>query len=156
MRIISSFVIFDSSGRLITLVYSSPIYSAPSNCAYNSHIIKHESFFAYYMRILNSCVVQQLSRCQPWVSAIPAACLLCSTAVQRDIRAAWCFCSSELSCRSVECVLLNSFNAQILQLWTQAYSHEGEISPKLRCTQKIFLKTYNKNKITRPKWICPS
>jgi len=32
----------------------------------------------------------------------------------------WCFCSCELPCRSVECVLLHCFNAQpyIFALWT--------------------------------------
>jgi len=64
------------------------------------------------MRILNCCVVYQVSKCLSWVSAIPAAYLLCSTAVRRDIRAAWCFCSFELPYRRVECVLLHCFNAQ--------------------------------------------
>jgi len=45
------------------------------------------------MRILKPCVVLQVSNYQPWVSAIPAAYLLCSTAIRRDIRAAWYFCS---------------------------------------------------------------
>jgi len=46
------------------------------------------------------------------VSAIPAAYLLCLTAIRRDIRAAWCFCICELHWRSLECVLLHCFNAQ--------------------------------------------
>ena len=41
--------------------------------------------------------------CKFCESAIPAAYLLCSTAIRRDIRAAWCFCSCELPCRRVEC-----------------------------------------------------
>jgi len=51
------------------------------------------NFIAYFMRILNSCVVQQVSNCQPWVSAIPTAFLLCLTVIWRDIRANLCFCS---------------------------------------------------------------
>ena len=78
----------------------------PSSCTCNSHIIKNKSFLAYFMRILNSCVVQQLSNCQAWASAIPAAYLLCSTDIRRDTRAAWCSCSCELLCCNVECVLL--------------------------------------------------
>jgi len=50
------------------------------------------------MRILNSCVVYQVSNCQPWVSDIPAAHLLCSIAMRRDISAALYFCSYELLC----------------------------------------------------------
>ena len=38
----------------------------PSSCTCNSHIIKNKSFLAYFMRILNSCVVQQVSNCQAW------------------------------------------------------------------------------------------
>jgi len=58
------------------------------------------------MRILNSYVVQQISNCQPWVSAIPAAFLLCSTANRRDTRADGYFCTYELFCCSVECCFL--------------------------------------------------
>ena len=47
------------------------------------------------------------------VSAIPTAYLLCSTAIQRDIRAAWCFCICKLPCRNVECVLLHCFDEQL-------------------------------------------
>ena len=56
-------------------------------------------------------LVQQVLNCQPWVSAISAAYLLCSTAVRRDIRTA-IFLICELHHRSVECVLLHSLNAQ--------------------------------------------
>ena len=45
------------------------------------------------------------------MSAIPAAYLLCSTAIRRDIRAALYFCSCDLRWRSTECVLLSCFNA---------------------------------------------
>ena len=38
--------------------------------------------------------------CKPWCVAY----LLCSTAIRRDIRAAWYFCSCELPCCSDECV----------------------------------------------------
>jgi len=64
------------------------------------------------MRIVYSYVVQQVSYCQPWLSAIPAAYLLCSTAIRWDFRAAWFICSCELPCRSLECVLIHCFNAQ--------------------------------------------
>jgi len=46
------------------------------------------------MHILNACVVYQVSKCELWVSAIPVTYLLRSIAIRRDIRAAWCFCSS--------------------------------------------------------------
>jgi len=35
--------------------------------------MKKESFLAYFVRIPNSCVVQQVLNCQSWVSAIAAA-----------------------------------------------------------------------------------
>jgi len=38
--------------------------------------------------------------------------LLCSTAIRWDLRAAWCFCSCELPCRSVECAFLHCFRGQ--------------------------------------------
>ena len=50
------------------------------------------------------------------VSAIPAAYLLCSTAVRQDIRAVWCFRSCELPCRSVDCVPL--FLMRSLYFWS--------------------------------------
>ena len=50
--------------------------------------------------------------CKPWVSATPAAYLLCSTAIQREVRATSCFCSCKLAFHSVESVLLLCFNAQ--------------------------------------------
>jgi len=43
---------------------------------------------AYFMRILNSCAVYQVSNCQTWVCSIPVAYILCSAAIRRDIRAA--------------------------------------------------------------------
>jgi len=46
------------------------------------------------------------------VLAIPAAYLLCSTAIRRGIRATWCFCSCKLTCRNVDYVLPHCFNAQ--------------------------------------------
>jgi len=58
----------------------------------------------------NSCVVQQVSNCHSCVSAIPAAYLLCSTAIRRDISATLYFCSCELRWRGTECVLLPCFN----------------------------------------------
>jgi len=101
-----------SSGELIITTHASPYpFCPPSSYTYNSHIIKNETFLAYFMSILNSCVVQQVSNCQPWVPAIPAAYFLCSIAIRRDIRVAWCFCSCELRWRSTECVLLHCFNA---------------------------------------------
>jgi len=66
------------------------------------------------------------------VSTIPAAYLLCSTAIRRDIPAAWCFCSCELPCRSVGCVLLHLFNAQP---YTVEFTYNGSapktVVPKL-------------------------
>jgi len=101
--------IFNLGPRAVNMLraprYLNPALS-PSSFTYNSHIIKNKSFLAYFMRILNSCVDQQVSNCQPSVSAIPAAYLPCSTAIRRDIRAAWYFRSCELLCRDVECVFL--------------------------------------------------
>ena len=47
----------------------------PAVVKYNSHIIKYENFLAYFMRILNSCVVSKF-RTKPSVFAIAAAYLL--------------------------------------------------------------------------------
>jgi len=72
------------------------------------------------MLILNCCVVQQVWNCQICVSAIPAAYLLCSTAIRREIRAAWFF--AIMNCPFValsvfySSVLMRSFTC--LQLWT--------------------------------------
>jgi len=118
--------IFNLGPRAVNMLraprYLNPALS-PSSFTYNSHIIKNKSFLAYFMRILNSCVDQQVSNCQPSVSAIPAAYLPCSTAIRRDIRAAWYFRSCELLCRDVECVFLITPLFQcaaytvFLQLW---------------------------------------
>ena len=59
------------------------------------------------MRILNSCIVASLKLSILGVLH-SAAYLPYSTA----IHAAWCFCSCELPCCNVECVLLYCFNAQ--------------------------------------------
>jgi len=48
------------------------------------------------MHILNSCVVYQVSNCQPWMLTILAAHLFCLIAVWWNIHAAWCLCSCEL------------------------------------------------------------
>jgi len=65
------------------------------------------------MRILNSCVVHKFETVNPgYLSTIPAAYLLCSTAIQQDIHVGWCFCSCELPFSGVECVVLHCFNAQ--------------------------------------------
>jgi len=63
MYIISSFVIGSSGGLMIT-THTTPLFSPPSKPAsvlhstvYNRHKIKNESFLAYFIRILNSCVV---------------------------------------------------------------------------------------------------
>ena len=59
------------------------------------------------MRILDSCVVQQISNCQPSVSAIPAAYFLCLISITQDIRAAlYCIC------RIIDCVLRHCLNAK--------------------------------------------
>jgi len=68
------------------------------SCVLNAH-------FQFLCRL-----VQHVSNCQPEVSAIPTA-HLCSTAIRRDIRAAF-FLICELLHRSIECILLHSLNAQ--------------------------------------------
>ena len=98
------------SGRLIITAHTMPyLFCPPSSCIYNSHIINNGSFLAYFMLILNSCVVYQVSNCQSWVCVMPAVYLLCSTTIRRGIRAAWYFCSCELRWRSTEFVLLPGF-----------------------------------------------
>ena len=49
------------------------LFCTCSSCKYNSHIIKKRVF----LRTLYAFSIQ-VSNCQPWVSAIPAAYLLCS------------------------------------------------------------------------------
>jgi len=47
-----------SSGGLIIIAHTSPyLFFLLSNCTYNSHIIRHENFLAYFMCILNCCVI---------------------------------------------------------------------------------------------------
>jgi len=95
MYIISRFVI-GSSGGLIIMAHTSPyLFRPPSSFKYNSHTLKSGSVLAYFMRILNSCVVYKFQTVKLWVSAIPAIYFLYSTAIWRDIRAAWYFCSCE-------------------------------------------------------------
>ena len=57
MCIISSLVIGSLGGLIITAQASPYLFCPPGRCTYNSHIIKDESFLAYFMCILNSCVV---------------------------------------------------------------------------------------------------
>jgi len=48
----------DSSGGLITTAHTSPYLFCPSSsCTYNSPTIKNENVHAYFIRILNFCVV---------------------------------------------------------------------------------------------------
>jgi len=53
------------------MAHASPYLSFPlCNCTYNSHIKKYEHFLAYFMRILNSCVIYEFQTvnpgCPPW------------------------------------------------------------------------------------------
>ena len=82
---------------------------------YVSVIMRPSGYFISPLLVLGAIWVWDHC-CEPWVSAIPAACLLCSTAIRRDIRAIACFCSCKLAFHSVECVLLLCFNAQ-LWIW---------------------------------------
>ena len=60
MCIISSFVINWRFRRIDQNGSHKPVYALPpSSCIYNSHIIEKRQFFAYFMHILNSCVVWQ-------------------------------------------------------------------------------------------------
>jgi len=84
-----SFVINCQFSRIDhNLLTQARICSAPTVVVHNNHVTKNESFLACFMRILNSCVPCQVSNYQPWLPAIPAAYLLCSTVIRRDIRAA--------------------------------------------------------------------
>jgi len=79
--------------------------------------MKNESFLAYFMRILNSCVISKIQAVNPGCPTQPYA--FWSIAIQRDIRAALYFCSCEPRWRSTEfyspvlkrCLIY-------LQLWT--------------------------------------
>jgi len=47
-----------SSDGLIIMTHTNPyLLCPPSSFTYNSHIIKNETFLAYFTCILNSCVV---------------------------------------------------------------------------------------------------
>ena len=103
------FLVTFMGGLIITVHTKASLFPPPSSCTYNSHINRNGSFLAHFMCTFNSCVVQKVSNCQPWVSVIPPAYLHRSTAIRRDIRH---FLICELPHRSVECVLLHSLNAQ--------------------------------------------
>jgi len=83
---------------------------SPRNCTYNSHVIRNENLFAYFMRILNSRAVYKFQTVKPECPPSQRH-TFWSTANRRDIRAALRFCSCELRQRSTECVLLLCFNA---------------------------------------------
>ena len=55
-----------SSSGLIPTAHTNPyLFFSLGNCTCNSHIIKYESFLAYFMRILNSCVVYKFQTVKP-------------------------------------------------------------------------------------------
>jgi len=91
MFIISSFVINWQFRRIDHNGSHKPVsVLSLSDRTYNSHIIKNESFLAYFMRILNSCVVQQVQtfnpRCPPSQSHTFSAQLLFNeTFAQSDV-----------------------------------------------------------------------
>ena len=106
---VSSFI--GSSGGLIIMAHTSPyLFFLLSNCTYNSHILKNENFLAYFMRILNLCVVYEFQTVNPGCP-LSQPHTFWSTAIRRDIRAALYFCSCGLCWRRTECVLLLCFNA---------------------------------------------
>jgi len=113
MSIIWVSSLIGSPSRLGISAQTSPyLFCYPSGFIFNSHKIKTESFLAYFMRILNSCVVMQVFKLSTLMSAISVAHLLCSIApIWQDIRTPWWFCSCKLPCCSAECVLLSCFNA---------------------------------------------
>jgi len=85
---------------------------------------KNESFLAYFMHIINSCVVKQDSILQTGVCARRSSRtpMLDCARIQRDMSAAW-FCSCKLLWCSDECVLIPCFILTgslmiFLQLWT--------------------------------------
>ena len=66
MCIISSFVISWQFKRIVHNGSKKPyLFCPPGSCRYNSHMMKNERFLANFMRILNSCVIQQVPKCQP-------------------------------------------------------------------------------------------
>jgi len=100
-----------STGGLIIIAHTSPyLFFLISNCTYNSHIIRQENFLAYFMCILNSCVIYKFETVNPGCPPSQQN-TFCSTTIRWDIRAALYFCSCELPWRSTECVLLPCFNA---------------------------------------------
>ena len=108
-----------SSGGLIISAHTSPYLFFPlSNCTFNSHIIRNENFLAYFVRILNSCVVYKFQTVNPGCPTSPPH-TFWSTAIRHDIRAALNFCSCESGWRSTECVLLHVLTRCriFLQLW---------------------------------------
>jgi len=65
MYSISRFVT-GSSGGLIIMIHTSPyLFCPPSSFRYNSHTLKSVSVLAYFMRILNSCVVYKFQTVKP-------------------------------------------------------------------------------------------
>jgi len=127
-----------SSGLIITAHTSGYLFCPPvvvHSLYANSHIIKNENFLAYFMRILKSCVVQQVSNCHPWMSAIPAAYLLCSIAIRRDVRA-------DLSFAALNCADLASFYSHLL---TRCRIFLQLLYKLLRCSVDccVFLRSLN-------------
>jgi len=93
---------------------------------------KIESFLAYFMRILNSCLVEQDSILQTGVCASESnRTLLCSTARIRQDISATSFFRYKLLWRSDECVLLSYF-------WHAAW-YFCTYKPLCRSVEFIFL-----------------
>jgi len=67
------------------MAHTSPyLFFLLSNCTYNSHILKNENYLAYFMRILNYCVVTHVSDCQPWLSVVRHTSLIDSYATRQS------------------------------------------------------------------------
>jgi len=111
------------SGGLIITAHTSPYEEAA--CCSLPLVIVHKtatkqknSFLAYFMCILNSCVIYKFQAVNP--GCLTQLHTFWLTAIRRDIRAALYFCSCEPRWRSTECVLLPVLTRCriFLPLWT--------------------------------------
>ena len=83
------------------------------------------------MRILNSCVIKQVSNFQSWVSTIPAAFLFCSTAIRRDEQPdVFAVVICPVVTLSVFCSTVSMRSLIFLRLWT-ALTYSTECIPLL-------------------------
>jgi len=129
-----------SSGGLILTAHTSPyLFFSLSNCKYNSHIIKYESFLVLHAHSQFLCSLQ-VSSCQPWVSANPAAYFLMSDRLLFDetfaqlcifavvncadvARSVWCFFIT-VSYRYNFLVYHDRLETNLLQLFRHPESSE--------------------------------